>query len=167
MRASFPSANPHKSSHIRTGPEQQGSPAHRPVGARRISARLCRTIANMTLTRTRGLARQKGVGREAFELKRERRMAVDVTERGQPSLFDAMEGLGRTARSAARHARGLAPPFIPAREALAAPAGAAAARPPVAGSTPVLVAPGEMRAGSLLLKSAEEGRYVEAPRLGT
>src|SRR5262249_12537912 len=122
---------------------------------------------NMTLTRTRGLARQKGVGREAFELKRERRMAVDVTERGQPSLSDAMEGLRRTARSAARHARRLALPSISALAAFAATAAAARDTPPVAGSTPVLVAPGEMRAGSLLLKSAEEGRYVEAPRLGT
>ena len=30
-----------------------------------------------------------------------------------------------------------------------------------------LVTPGEMRSGALLLESTEQGRYVEAPRLGT
>jgi len=32
---------------------------------------------------------------------------------------------------------------------------------------PAFVTPGDMHAGSLLLKSTEDGRYVEAPRLGT
>ena len=34
-------------------------------------------------------------------------------------------------------------------------------------SVPALVSPSEMRAGSLLLKATEDGRFVEAPRLGT
>src|SRR5215204_1424744 len=34
-------------------------------------------------------------------------------------------------------------------------------------AVPALVSPSEMRAGSLLLKATEDGRFVEAPRLGT
>jgi Ca-activated chloride channel family protein len=49
----------------------------------------------------------------------------------------------------------------------AAFAGAAQAREAKPPAFPVLVRPGDMRAGSLLLKGTEEGRYVEAPRLGT
>src|SRR5512134_1319403 len=48
-----------------------------------------------------------------------------------------------------------------------ATAGAAQAREAKPPAFPVLVTPGDMRAGSLLLKGTEEGRYVEAPRLGT
>src|SRR5262245_54417812 len=46
---------------------------------------------------------------------------------------------------------------------VAAVAAAAAAASPF----PAFVTPGEMRAGALLLKTAEGDRYVEAPRLGT
>jgi Ca-activated chloride channel homolog len=48
-----------------------------------------------------------------------------------------------------------------------ATAGAAHARESKPPAFPVLVTPGDMRAGSLLLKGTEEGSYVEAPRLGT
>ena len=49
--------------------------------------------------------------------------------------------------------------FLPRPRSPAAPASAK--------TVPVFVTPGEMRSGSLLLKSSEDGRYVEAPRLGT
>lgn len=45
--------------------------------------------------------------------------------------------------------------------------GAARAATPREGQTPRLVAPSDMKSGALLLKTGEEGRYVEAPRLGT
>jgi Ca-activated chloride channel homolog len=45
-----------------------------------------------------------------------------------------------------------------------APAARAATTSP---SIPVLVSPGDMHSGALLLKGTEPGRYVEAPRLGT
>src|SRR5499426_2271788 len=60
--------------------------------------------------------------------------------------------------------------FLAVASALAAfvadvsPARAQAAK---TAAVPVLVTPGEMRAGSLLLKATEDGRFVEAPRLGT
>jgi Ca-activated chloride channel family protein len=45
---------------------------------------------------------------------------------------------------------------------------AAFAGVPVArAATPALVSPADMHSGALLLKSTEQGRYVEAPRLGT
>jgi Ca-activated chloride channel family protein len=51
--------------------------------------------------------------------------------------------------------------------ALVATGAAAQAEAKRTASAAALVSPGEMRAGSLLLKTTENGRYVEAPRLGT
>src|SRR5262245_58523213 len=57
--------------------------------------------------------------------------------------------------------------MLPAIAAFFASAVPGAAREANATPAPALVTPSEMRAGSLLLKSTEGGRYVEAPRLGT
>ncbi len=50
---------------------------------------------------------------------------------------------------------------------LVAPGAAAQAEARKTAAVAALVSPSEMRAGSLLLKTTEDGRYVEAPRLGT
>jgi len=60
--------------------------------------------------------------------------------------------------------RGIARVFGFAAAVLAAFAGAPAAR---ATAASVFVSPGDMHSGALLLRSTQEGRYVEAPRLGT
>jgi Ca-activated chloride channel family protein len=45
--------------------------------------------------------------------------------------------------------------------------GSARAAEPKPAFVPAFVTPGDMRAGSLLLRGTEDGRYLEAPRLGT
>jgi Ca-activated chloride channel family protein len=57
--------------------------------------------------------------------------------------------------------------IVSAIAAFFAGAGSAGARESRPVPFPAFVTPGEMRAGSLLLKSTEDGRFVEAPRLGT
>src|SRR5712691_13543984 len=57
--------------------------------------------------------------------------------------------------------------IVSAVAAFFAGAGSASARESRPVPFPAFVTPGEMRAGSLLLKSTEDGRFVEAPRLGT
>jgi Ca-activated chloride channel homolog len=51
--------------------------------------------------------------------------------------------------------------------AMAASLSPARASPAAAEPFPVFVTPGEMKSGTLLFEGTQEGRYVEAPRLGT
>src|ERR1700741_562084 len=80
---------------------------------------------------------------------------------GAPAItafrIDRSTGMRGIAKATAR-AFGLAAAVV------AAFAGAPVARATAASA---FVSPGDMHSGALLLKSAQEGRYVEAPRLGT
>jgi Ca-activated chloride channel family protein len=86
-------------------------------------------------------------------------MSVQVVAASYSPLLDRFSALRRWAAL-----------FLAVASALAAfvadgsPARAQAAK---AGTVPALVSPSDMRAGSLLLKATEDGRFVEAPRLGT
>ncbi len=63
--------------------------------------------------------------------------------------------------------RGIAAAAARAFGIAAAVLAAFAAAPAARAEAPVFVSPGDMHSGALLLKSVQEGRYVEAPRLGT
>ncbi|MCZ7660396.1 MAG: marine proteobacterial sortase target protein [Xanthobacteraceae bacterium] len=84
--------------------------------------------------------------------------AIDIAETGD----EAVCGPRKNLRRAAAHASRLVSLTAVALAALLAPAPAAHAQDAAA-----LVTPGDVKSGALLLKSNQEGRYVEAPRLGT
>ena len=88
--------------------------------------------------------------------------AVNIAGAGD-EVSDPLSLMRRAAASASRFLSLL----TVTAAALVAPAGPAALAQVRQPSVPALVTPGEMKSGALLLKSNQDGRYVEAPRLGT